>query len=85
MSKGTTIKDALKLWEDKHQKVAAEATVVKLSITINRRFMQQPFIIKLDSGLSVLVKCEYIYAKTDTWPSARIRLTKFQTSRVYRV
>jgi dynein light chain 1 len=54
MSKGLAIKDALKIWEDKHQKVAAESQVVKL-------FMMQPFIIKMDASLSILVKCEYLH------------------------
>jgi dynein light chain 1 len=45
------IKDAIKAWEDKHQKVAADSAVVKL-------YMQQPFINKMDASLSVLIKCE---------------------------
>ncbi|KAL2919937.1 hypothetical protein HK105_200003 [Polyrhizophydium stewartii] len=51
MSKGMAIKDAIKAWEDKHQKVAAEATVVKL-------FMSQPLIVKMDASLATLAKVE---------------------------
>ncbi|KAI8905456.1 hypothetical protein EDD86DRAFT_193994 [Gorgonomyces haynaldii] len=53
MSKGITTKDALKVWEEKNQKPAAEATVVKM-------YMQQPFIAKMDASLSALVKCEQL-------------------------
>lgn len=59
MSKGLAIKDALKMWEDKHQKSAAESTVVKL-------YMMQPFIVKMDASLSVLVKCEYYSNNSQT-------------------
>lgn len=58
MSKSTTIKEAIKVWEEKHQKVAADATVVKL-------FMQQPFIVKIEAGLSVLAKCEHLSLGTN--------------------
>ncbi|RKO97788.1 hypothetical protein CXG81DRAFT_29536 [Caulochytrium protostelioides] len=52
-AKPTTIKDALKAWEEKTKQSPAEATTVKL-------LMQQPFITKMDSTLSTLVKVEHL-------------------------
>jgi dynein light chain 1 len=49
--KATTIKEALKRWEDKHKMSAAEATEVKLCF-------QWPPIEKMDNSLAVLAKCE---------------------------
>nr|CAD7442775.1 unnamed protein product [Timema bartmani] len=50
-AKPTTIKDALKRWEEKHKTNAAEATEVIISF-------QWPPIEKMDSSLGVLTKCE---------------------------
>ncbi|KAJ3417314.1 Dynein light chain 1, axonemal [Chytridiales sp. JEL 0842] len=58
MSKGTTIKDAIKAWEEKTGQNASEATVVKL-------LAQQPFISKLDASLATLVKCEQLGLSTN--------------------
>ncbi|KAJ3055525.1 Dynein light chain 1, axonemal [Rhizophlyctis rosea] len=52
------IKDALKLWEEKHQQKADEATLVKLH-------NQQPFIVKMDAGLAQLAKCEQLALSTN--------------------
>nr|CAD7589981.1 unnamed protein product [Timema genevievae] len=51
MAKPTTIKDALKRWEEKHKTNPAEATEVIISF-------QWPPIEKMDSSLGVLTKCE---------------------------
>lgn len=51
MAKGTSIKEALKLWEEKTQEVAADALVVQLQF-------QWPPIDKMDNSLAVLVNCE---------------------------
>lgn len=51
--KATTIKDAIKNWEDENNKEpASEATNVCLQF-------QWPPIEKMDNNLSVLTKCEY--------------------------
>ncbi|KAL5039058.1 hypothetical protein RTP6_006275 [Batrachochytrium dendrobatidis] len=57
MSKGMPIKDAIKAWE-KHQKPAAEATVVKM-------MMCQPFLVKLDNSLGTLLKVEHLALSTN--------------------
>lgn len=51
MTKATTIKDALKRWEEANQQAAAEATVIELQF-------QWPPIEKMDNHLSALVNCE---------------------------
>lgn len=51
MSKATTIKEALKRWEDKHKQNSAEATDIQLQF-------QWPPIEKMDNTLSLLVNCE---------------------------
>lgn len=48
MTKPTTIKEALKLWEEKHQAVAAESEDIQLQF-------QFPPIEKMDSTLNTLV------------------------------
>lgn len=58
MSKGLSIKEALKLWEEKNGTPAAEATVVKL-------LMQQPFIAKMDATLQTLQCCEHLSLSTN--------------------
>lgn len=58
MSKGTSIKDAIKAWEDKTGQKAEEATVVKL-------LAQQPFIVKMDASLAVLSKVEHLAMSTN--------------------
>ncbi|KAI9359615.1 hypothetical protein DFJ73DRAFT_817056 [Zopfochytrium polystomum] len=58
MSKGTTIKDAIKAWEEKTGQNSAEATVVKL-------YSQQPFIQKMDASLAALVKVEQLALSTN--------------------
>lgn len=49
MSKGVTLKDALKGWEEKHP------TQTLLTATTLKLLMCQPFITKLDNSLAVLV------------------------------
>jgi dynein light chain 1, axonemal len=51
MSQATTIKDALKKWEEKHGQKAIEATDIQLQF-------QFPPIQKMDNTLSTLVACE---------------------------
>lgn len=51
MAKGTTIKDALKLWEEKTGEVATDATDIQLQF-------QWPPIDKMDNTLSTLINCE---------------------------
>jgi type IV secretory pathway TrbF-like protein len=46
-----TIKEALKIWEEKTGQVAVESKVVKL-------LMQQPMIVKLDAALGTLLAVE---------------------------
>ncbi|KAJ3373275.1 Dynein light chain 1, axonemal [Allomyces arbusculus] len=58
MAKGLTTKEALKTWEEKYQKVAAEEKVVKM-------LMWQPFITKMDASLSTLTKCEQLSLSTN--------------------
>ncbi|KAJ1339088.1 hypothetical protein BSLG_006226 [Batrachochytrium salamandrivorans] len=53
-----SIKDAIKAWEEKHQKPASEATLVKM-------IMCQPFIIKMDSSLGTLAKVEQLSLSTN--------------------
>lgn len=53
MAKGTSIKDALKLWEEKTNEVATDAEIVELQF-------QFPPIEKMDNTLSTLVNCRYI-------------------------
>ncbi|XP_022255596.1 dynein light chain 1, axonemal-like [Limulus polyphemus] len=50
-AKGIPVKEAIKIWETKSGKKAAEATELKL-------IGQQPPIDKLDASLSALVNCE---------------------------
>ncbi|KAJ3020370.1 Dynein light chain 1, axonemal [Thoreauomyces humboldtii] len=57
-SKGSTIKDAIKAWEEKTGEVAAEATKVKL-------ISCQPFIVKMDASLATLAKCEQLGLSTN--------------------
>ncbi|BES91405.1 Dynein, axonemal, light chain 1 [Nesidiocoris tenuis] len=58
MSKSTTIKEALKKWEEAHQKSISEATEVDL------QFQWLP-IEKMDNNLSQLVKCEKLSLSTN--------------------
>ncbi|KAI8615819.1 hypothetical protein BC830DRAFT_1120884 [Chytriomyces sp. MP71] len=59
MSKGTSIKDAIKMWEEKTGQQAAEATVVKL-ISV-----QPAFIMKMDASLASLLKVEQLALSTN--------------------
>lgn len=52
--KATTIKDAIKNWEDENKESASEAINVCLQF-------QWPPIEKMDNNLSVLTKCEYVF------------------------
>lgn len=52
MARGTSIKEALKLWEEKSNEVATDAEVVELQF-------QFPPIEKMDNTLSTLVNCRY--------------------------
>ncbi|KAJ3332444.1 Dynein light chain 1, axonemal [Blyttiomyces sp. JEL0837] len=58
MSKGTSIKDAIKAWEERTGQNAAEAQVVKM-------YSQQPFIMKMDASLATLAKCEHLSLSTN--------------------
>ncbi|KAI9207132.1 uncharacterized protein BJ171DRAFT_639835 [Polychytrium aggregatum] len=58
MSKGTSIKDAIKAWEEKTGQVAAEAKIIKFCMT-------QPFITKMDASLAALVNCEHLALSTN--------------------
>lgn len=58
MSKGTSVKDAIKQWEEKTGQRASEATEVKLIGLF-------PSIEKMDSGLSQLVLCEKLSLSTN--------------------
>ncbi|TPX64747.1 hypothetical protein SpCBS45565_g05638 [Spizellomyces sp. 'palustris'] len=58
MSKGTSIKDAIKAWEEKTNETAAEATKVKLTSC-------QPFIQKMDASLAQLTKVEQLALSTN--------------------
>ena len=51
MAKATTIKDALKKWDDRTKENASEAKVIELQF-------QWPPIEKMDNTLSNLVNCE---------------------------
>lgn len=51
MAKATTIKEALKRWEDQKKENSADATVIELQF-------QWPPIEKMDNALSALVNCE---------------------------
>lgn len=51
MAKATTIKEALKRWEDKTKENAMEAKAIELQF-------QWPPIEKMDNTLSTLVNCE---------------------------
>lgn len=51
MAKATTIKEALKRWEDKTKDNSSEARVIELQF-------QWPPIEKMDATLSTLVNCE---------------------------
>lgn len=52
MSKPTTIKEALKRWEEKNKESATSAKVIEL------QFQWMP-IEKMDNTLSTLANCEY--------------------------
>jgi len=58
MSKGTTIKDALARWEEKHGMKAAESEEVKL-------YGMMPPIEKMDASLSTLAKCTKLSLSTN--------------------
>lgn len=51
MSKATTIKEALKRWEEREQQNATQATAIELQF-------QWPPIEKMDNTLGTLVNCE---------------------------
>lgn len=53
MAKATTIKEALKRWEDKTKENSLEAKAIDLQF-------QWPPIEKMDNTLSTLVNCEYV-------------------------
>merc|ERR1711976_511619 len=56
--KGTTIKEGLAKWEDKHKEKAGDTTRVEL-------YAQYPPIEKMDASLSTLVKCERLSLSTN--------------------
>ncbi|XP_055843221.1 dynein axonemal light chain 1-like [Episyrphus balteatus] len=58
MSKGIPIKDALKLWEEKTNKVAVESEDIGLQI-------QWPPIEKMDNTLSTLIECRKLSLSTN--------------------
>lgn len=51
MAKGTTVKEAIKLWEEKHNADATRATDIGLQF-------QKPPIEKMDASLLTLVNCQ---------------------------
>ena len=53
MAKATTIKDALKRWEERHKQVAIESKDIQLQF-------QWPPIERMDNTLSTLVNCEFV-------------------------
>jgi len=57
-AKGTSIKEALAKWEEKHQQKPAEATEIKL-------YAQLPPIEKMDASLSTLASCEKLSLSTN--------------------
>lgn len=58
MAKASSIKDALKRWEEKHGQSASEATEVFLCF-------QWPPIEKMDNALAVLSKCKRLSLSTN--------------------
>ncbi|XP_037821947.1 dynein light chain 1, axonemal [Lucilia sericata] len=58
MSKATTIKEALKRWEEREQQSAAQATAIELQF-------QWPPIEKMDNTLGSLVNCERLSLSTN--------------------
>ncbi|XP_071447319.1 dynein axonemal light chain 1-like [Hetaerina americana] len=58
MGKGTTIKEAIKNWEDNHGTPASEATEVLL-------YFQWPPIEKMDNSLTQLTKCQKLSLSTN--------------------
>ena len=59
MSKGTTIKEALARWEEKHEGCkASEAETIKI-------YSQIPFIEKMDASLSTLANCKKLSLSTN--------------------
>ncbi|XP_013114457.1 dynein axonemal light chain 1 [Stomoxys calcitrans] len=58
MSKATTIKEALKRWEDREHQNATQATVIELQF-------QWPPIEKMDATLGTLVNCERLSLSTN--------------------
>ncbi|XP_021920030.1 dynein light chain 1, axonemal-like isoform X2 [Zootermopsis nevadensis] len=58
MSKATTIKDALKRWEERNGKSVAEAVDIRLCF-------QWPPIEKMDNSLAILAKCEILSLSTN--------------------
>lgn len=60
MSKPTTIKEAIKRWEEKSRENSTTAKVIDL------QFQWMP-IEKMDNTLSTLVNCEYVQEFWFTW------------------
>jgi dynein light chain 1 len=58
MSKGLTLKEAIKIWEEKNNTKAEEATVIKC-------MMYQPFITKMDATLQNCSKLEQLSLSTN--------------------
>jgi dynein light chain 1 len=59
MSKGITLKDALKIWEEKHPGQKPEdQQVIKC-------MMYQPFITKMDNSISTFTKLEQLSLSTN--------------------
>lgn len=58
MAKATTIKDALRRWEEKHEQNIAEATEVYMCF-------QWPPIEKMDNSLAVLTSCTKLSLSTN--------------------
>ncbi|KAJ8309179.1 hypothetical protein KUTeg_014053 [Tegillarca granosa] len=58
MSKGTTIKEAITRWEEKHGAKASECKEIKM-------YSQIPFIEKMDASLSTLGCCEMLSLSTN--------------------
>jgi dynein light chain 1 len=58
MSKGLTLKEAIKVWEEKNNTKAEEATIIKC-------MMSQPFITKMDATLQNCSKLEQLSLSTN--------------------
>lgn len=73
MAKATTIKEAIKKWEEKTGLQAATATEVSL-------VFQWPPIEKMDSTLATLIECEWVFISD---PIFQFRIKGMQAKLIY--